>query len=105
MKQKKGGEGWFIKSIHHRYPFPESGLEWVGLLLSKIKPEVWRIFISKCLALGRNKKIHEMKRCLRQCGDFVPERHLGPFPGKGVKRLSVLSPGAPSDSEHVFPPL
>lgn len=26
------------------------------------------------------------------------------FLGKGVKRLSVLSPGAPSDSEHVFPP-
>lgn len=67
--------------------------------------KVLRIIISKCLALGRNKKIHEMKRCLRQCGDFVPEKHLGPFPGKRVKRLSVLSPGASSDSEHVFPPL
>lgn len=75
------------------------------LLTSKIEMEVPRIITSKCLSFGRNKKIHEMKRCLRQCGDFVPEKHLGPFPGKGVKRLSVLSPGASSDSEHVFPPL
>lgn len=76
-----------------------------GLLTSKIKAKGPSIIISKCLALGRNKKIHEMKRCLRQCGGFVPEKRVGPFPGKGVKRLSVLSPGASSDNEHVFPPL
>lgn len=49
---------------------------------SKIKMEVLGIIIFTCLILGRNKKIHEMKRCLIQCGDFVPEKHLGPFPGK-----------------------
>ena len=54
----------------------------IDLFISTIKMQVLGMIIFRCLILGRNKKIPEMKRCLRECGDFVPEKHLGPFPGK-----------------------
>lgn len=63
-------------------PLSSRGGYKADLLTSKIKMGMLRIIILTCPDLGRDKKIHEMKRCLRQRGDFVPEKHLGPFPGK-----------------------
>ena len=54
----------------------------IGLFISTIKMQVLGMIVFRCIILGRNKKIPEMKRCLRECGGFVPEKHLGPFPGK-----------------------
>lgn len=57
----------------------------------------------KAAVLGKTKH-SKWERCLRQCGDFVPGKHLGPFTGTGGEKVVRAFSRALADSEHVFPP-
>lgn len=74
-----------------------------ALLLPTIKNGAAECCYFKAAVLGKTKH-SKWERCLRQSGDFVPGKHLGPFAGTGGEKVVRTFSRALADSEHVFPP-